>query len=794
MSRSDRAAKPAPATDDDRAATTPAPPDPSTTPPAAPTSATTAPTADSGAATERPAAGASVAAKKAAAAATPAAAKPAAKSAAKAAGRPAAGTDRESGAGASGSDKGDAAAAEKPKAGAAEAEGAKRRTRRAGAGKPVGDKPETDKPETDKPDTAKDDAETDSDKDDAAKADARTAKADDANDDDGGKSGGGGKKDIAGDEEAGDEKATDDGAGEAEKDGEGDLDDTDSAALPSWAQPDPPPPTPGRGMPVLPAAALAALSGTVMLAAFPPYGWWWLAPVAVALLALATRAQRIRRGAWLGALHGAAFFVPLLYWTGLHVGWPPWILLAGLQTVFLALLGAAAAGSSRFVAAAPWTAPLVTALLWVGQEALRSRIPFGGFPWGRIAFSQDESPLLRLASIGGAPLVTFTVALAGGLLAAAAVRPVRQRRSVRALVLVTFAVALSAAGFAVPITEPGGTKVTVAIIQGNVPRLGLDFNAQRRQVLENHVDATRALARRVEAGDEPQPDLVIWPENSSDIDPLVDSDAGDLISTAAAEIKAPILVGAVLEGPGRFVTNAGIVWDPAEGPGEQYAKRHPVPFAEYMPMRSIARKVSDKVDLVRRDFKGGSKVGTMDVGPAKVGDVICFEVAYDELVRDTVTAGAELIVVQTNNATFDRSPESAQQLAMVRLRAVEHGRAAIMSSTSGVSATVTARGEILDESGLFTQATFVRSMRLGEHRTLATIVGGIPEAVLSLLAVLPLIIGLWLRRRARGHERRARSVESSSDDTPETDEPDPDEQDGEKPSTGDKAEKQKEDA
>jgi apolipoprotein N-acyltransferase len=482
------------------------------------------------------------------------------------------------------------------------------------------------------------------------------------------------------------------------------------------------------------------------------------------LLALATRAQRIRRGAWLGALHGAAFFIPLLHWTGLHVGPGPWLLLAGVQTVFLAILGAAAAGSSRFVAAVPWSAPVVTAVLWVGQEALRSRLPFGGFPWGRIAFAQDDSPLLRLASLGGAPLVTFAVALAGGLLAAAAVRPwraARLRQSLRAVALIASAVVVCGLGLVVPITQPGGNKVTVAVIQGNVPRLGLDFNAQRRQVLENHVETTRALARRVAAGREPQPDLVIWPENSSDIDPLVNSDAGELISTAAAEIDAPILVGAVLEGPGRFVTNAAIVWDPRDGAGDRYAKRHPVPFAEYVPMRGVARAVTDKVDLVRRDFKGGDEVGALRVGPAEVGDVICFEVAYDALVRDTVTAGAELIVVQTNNATFDKSAESAQQLAMVRLRAVEHGRAAIMSSTSGVSATVTADGEVLDESGLFTRATFVRALRLGEHRTLATTVGGAPELVLSLAGLVPLVAGVWLRRRARGHADGPATVEPS---------------------------------
>jgi len=322
----------------------------------------------------------------------------------------------------------------------------------------------------------------------------------------------------------------------------------------------------------------------------------------------------------------------------------------------------------------------------------------------------------------------------------------------------------------VPLAQPRGRTVTVAVVQGNVPRLGLDFNAQRRAVLENHVNGTLALARRVDAGQERRPDLVVWPENSSDIDPLLNADASKLISDAAARIGVPILVGAVLDGPGRFVTNAAIVWDPQDGPGARYIKRHPVPFAEYVPLRSIARKVTTQVDLVRRDFKAGDQPGALQVGPATVGDVICFEVAYDSLVRDTVDHGAQLLVVQTNNATFGMSAESAQQLAMVRLRAVEHGRPAIMASTSGVSATVTADGRILDESELFTAATFVRQLRLGEHRTLATTLGGWPEAVFAGLGLAALLGAGWLRRtgssrRAGGHPAAAQTVDTTTHGT-----------------------------
>jgi len=337
------------------------------------------------------------------------------------------------------------------------------------------------------------------------------------------------------------------------------------------------------------------------------------------------------------------------------------------------------------------------------------------------------------------------------------------RRSLRAgLVLGGAATALVLSGLLVPTAAPHGPAVTVAIVQGNVPRLGLEFNAQRRAVLDNHVDATLDLAAQVAAGKSRRPDLVIWPENASDIDPLIaeDADARARISQAADAIRAPILVGTLLYGPGDHTRNVALVWQPGTGPGDTYVKRHPVPFAEYMPLRSLARLVSDRVDLVRSDFVGGDRPGVLRVGPARVGVAICFEVAYDGLVRDTVTGGAQLLAVQTNNADFDPA-EAGQQLAMVRLRAVEHGRDAVMVSTVGISAFVDAGGHTSDVSGFNTRAVAVRELRLGGARTLASELGPAVEYMLVGLGVLAFAGAGFIRRRSRrsierGHDTGAR--------------------------------------
>ncbi|GAA4988331.1 hypothetical protein GCM10023225_27540 [Kineococcus glutinatus] len=292
----------------------------------------------------------------------------------------------------------------------------------------------------------------------------------------------------------------------------------------------------------------------------------------------------------------------------------------------------------------------------------------------------------------------------------------------------------------------------MAAVQGNTPTDGLDFNAERRAVLDNHARATAQLAADVRAGRVPQPDLVLWPENASDIDPLLNADAARVISGAVDAVGAPTLVGAVLQGPGEGLTNAGIVWSPGTGPGQRYAKQRPAPFGEYMPYRSFFRLFTDKVDLVSRDFVPGTSTGVMSMGGAKVGDIICFEVLFDDLPREAVLAGADMLVVQTNNATFGYSHEAVQQLAMSRLRAVETGRSVVQISTVGVSAFITPDGVAHQRTGLFTSAVLNGQLPLRSQLTFAVRHGQAVE--LALCALGGLLVLAAGRDRRRGATRR----------------------------------------
>lgn len=494
-----------------------------------------------------------------------------------------------------------------------------------------------------------------------------------------------------------------------------------------------------RGAPtrwVRPAAAVAA--GLLLAAAFPPLGWWPLAPVAVAMLNLAVRERTWRRGAASGLVFGLAFCFPLF--EGLRpVGIDAWVALSLFEALYFGLLGAALALVTRLPG---W--PVWTATAWIGEEFVRGRVPFGGFPWGRLAFSQTDSALTGYASVGGAPLVSFVTALTGGLLATA-VLAAGARRS-RAVAAVAGVVALGLVGANVP-RPTAGRDVTVAVIQGNVPRAGLDFLGQREAVLDNHARQTHLLAARIRAGQVPRPDLVIWPENSSDLDPYHDATARAVIDSAVRDVGVPVLVGAVIDtGDGEHVENRGIVWNPTTGPGAYYVKRHPLPFGEYIPVfRGLLREVITRFDRVGEFAKGRTR-GSLRLGPVRIGDVICFEVAYDGLVRDV--ADAPLLVVQTNNATFGRTSLPSQQFAMSRLRAVEHGRTMLVASTSGVSGIISPNGRVLDRSGEFTPDIQVRRVPLRTARTVADRLGSGPEWVLAALGLAAAVAAAWRTRGA----------------------------------------------
>ncbi|MEV6836334.1 apolipoprotein N-acyltransferase [Streptomyces sp. NPDC051133] len=507
----------------------------------------------------------------------------------------------------------------------------------------------------------------------------------------------------------------------------------------------------GRLLRLVP-AVVSALCGVLLYVSFPPRPLWWLALPAFAGFGWVLRGRGWKAALGLGYLFGLGFLLPLLVWTGVEVGPGPWLALVAIEAVFVALVGVGVAAVSRLPA---W--PLWAAALWIAGEAVRARVPFRGFPWGKIAFGQADGVFLPLAAVGGTPVLGFGVVLCGfglyeaGRLLAERRRTRSLRRGAAAVALLSVAVPVAGAFAARSLVSDkaeDGTA-TVAVIQGNVPRSGLEFSAQRRAVLDYHVRETLKLAADIKAGKAPRPDYVLWPENSSDIDPFTQRDAAAVIEGAARAVGVPISVGAVVEKDGRLL-NEQILWDPVKGPTQTYDKRQIQPFGEYLPLRGLVGAVNkDWTGMVRQDFSRGDKPGVFDIDGAKVGLATCYEAAFDWAVRDTVTHGAQMISVPSNNATFDRSEMTYQQLAMSRIRAVEHSRTVTVPVTSGVSAVIMPDGKITQRTGMFVPAYLVQKVPLRTSTTPATDLGILPEMALVLVAAggIGWAIGSGLRAR-----------------------------------------------
>jgi apolipoprotein N-acyltransferase len=489
--------------------------------------------------------------------------------------------------------------------------------------------------------------------------------------------------------------------------------------------------------------AAAVAGGGLLFLAFPPIDWWLAAPLGVGLIVAALYGTRPRRAAWLGYLAAAVFLFPTLAWVR-TIGDDVWVMLVGVESLFYAVMAALAALVFRLPLWPVWFGGL-----WVAMEWARGLFPIGGFPWARLAFSQGESLFTEYAALGGAPLVSFAVALCGALLAYALLRrPPDARRVVGRLVPVAIALAVPLLTLAVPRPGDEGRSVNIGIVQGNVPGRGMYIlGDEPAVVLKNHANETKKLAQAVRDGKLPKPDLVILPENSTDIDPYRDAGARQIIDDSVKDVGVPTLVGAVVAIGDENRATRSLVWDPVTGPGAYYDKQHLVPFGEYTPFKEIVLALWERAGLVGRQSIAGTKPGDLKMGPVTIGAVNCYEVAYDGTVRGTVQTGATPLVVQTNNATYAESNLPPQQLAMSKLRAVEHNRAVVTAATTGISAYVTPEGKVSWRTRELVADMNVVKVPVRTQATVATQVGAVPEWALALMGVAAAGVAAWRVRR-----------------------------------------------
>ena len=488
------------------------------------------------------------------------------------------------------------------------------------------------------------------------------------------------------------------------------------------------------------ALLLSAGGGLALFASFPPVDAWPLAAAGPGMLVVALTGRSLRGSLGCGLAFGVALFVPLLSWL-INVAWYAWAALAVAEAVIFAIL---CLGQRLLLELPCW--PAAVAAWWVAAEALRDRWPFA-FPWGRLAMSQSVAPDVRWVAIGGAPLLSFLVALTGAMAARAVLAGVGRRRLAVAGRIGGGGAGRGGDGRAGARGRPAagrpggrgadrpGGRDPGQRAAGQEPAAAAERHRGHPEPGGGHVAAGRGRSRRGScprrtwsSGRRTPP---AWTRGRT---PPSTRPAG-----AVAAIGRPILVGEVLDNPRR---NVGQLWVPGVGPTYPvYVKRQLVPFGEYIPFRGFISSFSSLPSLQPVDFTAGHQAVVFQVGDIRLGDVICYEVGFDDLVRSEVNAGANLLAVQSNDADFEidgQLGETEQQTAMARIRAIESDRAVVYASTTGESSIIAPDGALIAHSGVWRQAILDERVPLVSYRTLADRVGAWPEYVLVLAAVAAL--------------------------------------------------------
>ena len=466
---------------------------------------------------------------------------------------------------------------------------------------------------------------------------------------------------------------------------------------------------------------LAVFRSALALFAFPTGGVWIVALLIPGLLFLAARGMGFWGGVALGFVAGQIYYITHIEWLALYLGPVPLIALSTLMSIFFAVgvgvtswlyrrLKPKGIGLVAFAFAA--------ASIWTLREWIGSNFPYGGFPWSRLGMTQADGWFAKYAWWGGISLISFAMVLISMLVALMFVE-FRKRKPEKLVPMAAIAIGVAIVPLVTPIglgTQQVG-EIRIAAVQGNA-LAGLFSNQERGAILQNHLDASYASIPESE-----ELDLIVWPENASDVSPLDSPDARAEIEKLVSTYDAPISFGTITH-RGEDVFNSTIFWEPELGPTDFYDKKRPVPFAEYVPDRPFWRSLApDLIDLVPRGYSFGSRDGIFANDKFTVGSLICFEIAADDIPRGLAIEGAQVILSQTNNADFGYSDETFQQAAIARLRAIETGRAVVNISTVGLSAIYLPDGSVLDELTWYTPDAMVQNVPLIDGTTPATGIG-----------------------------------------------------------------------
>lgn len=453
-----------------------------------------------------------------------------------------------------------------------------------------------------------------------------------------------------------------------------------------------------RDNPVVRSIGLSAFAGFVMYLAFPPVGWGIVSVPALGLLLWSlTTAGRGRDAVLAGLTFGLVFFGLLFPWLselGLIAFVPLWI----VQSAFMALIGWWMWAVRAFEG---WRWVVAAVAGWAAMEVVRARFPLGGFEWGIAGYTMGEYDLTRAVTqwIGTTGWSVAIVSVAASIVVV--------RRSVSPLVVAIAvpAVLVVAAVFWPAVSD--GPGLSVAVIQGSTPCPGTHCENERFRTYTTHLELTRSLPPG-------SVDLVVWPEGSSggfSADPVLVPEIAQEMGAEAVRLDAVLLAGGDRPISDEEWINANVVFDESGDLIGQYHKRHPVPFGEYIPMRRFFEWIPE-LDAIPRDMVAGDSPVVFDLSWGRLGSVVSWEGSFARFARDEVEAGAELLVVATNQGSYPYSVASEQFIAMTRMRSAELGTDVVHAGVVGRSTIITDGGEVGELTGQATSEILTGEVQL----------------------------------------------------------------------------------
>lgn len=407
---------------------------------------------------------------------------------------------------------------------------------------------------------------------------------------------------------------------------------------------------------------LSFFCGALASLGFAPYSIWLAPIIALSLFFNILKKQWLTDRLLLSFIFGLGLLLPNQFWTGTYVGDLPWITLALMQSFLFLPLAVVTPKGRKYN-------PLLFAFGLVVSELLLRTIPFTGFGWSRLSFTQVDGFLSSFYPLFGGVGVAFLIAF------------IAANKDVRAFALILLIII----GLNLwPNEATAENQLKIALVQGGVKNLGLDFNSNPKEVFQRHLQTTLTNLKGK------QVDLIIWPENSVDIDLFKNQEVKQLITNASADLQTPILVGGITRSNGKL-ENISVLFDPTIT--STYVKRYLTPFGEYIPLRSFLEKFSPLTDDVS-DFSAGTSSNQMKISQFTTDLFICYEILNDQFKNQIKS---DFIIVQTNNATFGDTNQLDQELQIARVRALESGREVAYVSTTGVTSFIDRDGKIRSE-------------------------------------------------------------------------------------------------